>query len=763
MFQRFLPDLRLATKLPLMIVLLTLSSMGVIGLLSMTTARTALRASLEESMAIRAEARAAAVTTWIAERSSSLALLSREPELVSAFRGLAQGGAPVRLNSSEPESATTAPGPAVQRDQVSEELSTFLRDALDIGGYGDILLLTEDGDLVHSVAQQSDLGTNLVEGPYAGSRLGEAFRGARTAIPGQVVLTDFAPYAPAGGEPRAFLAVPISAGVTIVGVLAAEITPEVLTGVLHGGSQVNREPSLYLVGADGVLRSEAPISASLDVMDAPPPSVQLDAAAAGEPSFFLDTTNLLGEPAVAIVRPLNLDQVDWALVEETSREDALAPLALLRRDIGLAMVAAAVLSTSLGLAASRMVTRPLSQLSAATRAIAEKRYDLPIDGESRRDELGDLASALAGVRDELAEADAVSAQLEAARAEQDRVVSELGAALSRLAEGDLTRSVEAAFPVEYERLRQDVNLTMANLSAMLSTVVQNATRIGQKAQEISSSSDDLSRRTENQAATLEETAAALDELTASVKSSAVGAAEVDEVVNKARAEAEQSGVVVRNAVGAMSEIERSSNEIGQIISVIDDIAFQTNLLALNAGVEAARAGEAGKGFAVVASEVRTLAQRSSDAAKQIKTLIGGSAQHVRQGVDLVGRAGEALTSIVDRVAHISELVSDIATGAKEQATGLSEINVGVNQLDQVTQQNAAMVEQSTAASHSLHQEAKQLTEVVSRFRLFDAAPRPKEEAAPVLLKAKPSLRTTKPPRLEATSGRPAADSGWDEF
>jgi methyl-accepting chemotaxis protein len=758
MIQRFLPDLRLATKLPLMVVLLTLASMGGIGLLSMTKAKAALEASLETSMAIRAEVRAEAVAAWIDDRMTGLALLSREPDLIEALRQEASEAALARST----EAHTGASATAVRAAPVPSELAAYLREVRDARGLEDLLVLTTAGDLVHSIAQRSDLGTNLIDGPYAGSPLGEAFRAALSAVPGRVFLTDFASYIPAGGEPRSFMAVPVTSNGAVVGVLAAELAPEVLSGALEGDATAESGPLLYLIGRDGLLRTAALGPSRVDALEAPPEFAHVEAAAMGEVGFFLSTTSLLGEPAVAMVRPLGLNDVEWSLVEEVSRDEALASLSVLRRDILISMMVAAALSAGLGWSASRMVTRPLAMLAEATRAIAGKNYDYPIDGAGRHDELGELALALATVRDELAEADALAAEREAAQAEKDRVVSELGAALSRLAEGDLTYPVETSFAPEYERLRHDVNLTMANLNAMLSTVVENAARIGQKAQEISSSSDDLSRRTENQAATLEQTAAALDELTTSVRSSAVGAAEVDDVVNKARAEAEQSGGVVRDAVGAMSEIERSSNEIGQIIGVIDDIAFQTNLLALNAGVEAARAGEAGKGFAVVASEVRTLAQRSSDAAKQIKTLIGGSARHVRQGVDLVGRAGEALTSIVDRVAHISELVSDIATGAKEQATGLSEINVGVNQLDQVTQQNAAMVEQSTAASRSLHQEAKQLTEVVSRFRLLDAAPHV-EEAAPIVQKAPPSRRATKLPRLEATSGRPAADAGWDEF
>ena len=310
------------------------------------------------------------------------------------------------------------------------------------------------------------------------------------------------------------------------------------------------------------------------------------------------------------------------------------------------------------------------------------------------------------------------------QADQQRVFDVLSVGLQNLAAGNLQDALSEEFGGNYETLRGDFNRTLDKLNETIAQVVDMAETIRARSTEISPASEDLSRRTENQAATLEETAAALDELTSSVKSAAKGAREVENIVRQARREAEESGAVVQGAVSAMTEIERSSDQLSQIIGVIDDIAFQTNLLALNAGVEAARAGDAGKGFAVVASEVRALAQRSSAAAKEIKTLIGTSTQHVGRGVDQVGRAGKALASIVNRVAHISTLVSDIAAGASEQSTGLAEINIGVTQLDQVTQQNAAMVEDSTAASHSLHQEASDLAALVARFALREGGRSP---------------------------------------
>lgn len=254
------------------------------------------------------------------------------------------------------------------------------------------------------------------------------------------------------------------------------------------------------------------------------------------------------------------------------------------------------------------------------------------------------------------------------------------------------------------------------LNATIEKVVKAAVSMLDGATGISQSAEDLSQRTESQAATLEETAAALDELSASVTSAAEGARNVEQTVGDARDEAQASGQVVQSAVCAMTEIEQSSTHISQIIGVIDDIAFQTNLLALNAGVEAARAGEAGRGFAVVASEVRALAQRSSEAAMEIKNLISSSGTQVAKGVELVDKAGAALQNIMERVNHISLLVSDIARGAEEQSIGLQEINSGVIQLDQVTQQNAAMVQEATAASQLLTDDASMLTNLVSRFQ-----------------------------------------------
>jgi methyl-accepting chemotaxis protein len=343
-------------------------------------------------------------------------------------------------------------------------------------------------------------------------------------------------------------------------------------------------------------------------------------------------------------------------------------------------------------------------------------------------------------------------------AAQTAAVEALAEALDAMAAGDLTTRVTADLDEDYAKLKSDFNGAINALQGAMAGVVGNVGGMSNGVREITGAADDLSRRTEQQAASLEETAAALDQITATVKKTAEGAGEATGVVTAAKQDADKGGDVVRQAIAAMSKIETSAAEIGQIIGVIDEIAFQTNLLALNAGVEAARAGDAGRGFAVVASEVRALAQRSAGAAKEIKTLISASTQQVGQGVALVGRTGEALDRIVDQVARVEELVREIAASAREQATGLNEVNAAVNQMDQVTQQNAAMVEQSTAASHALASECDALTQLVCGFRTgaevvaMTSAPRQPR---------RPAARTARAGNL-AYAEQPAAD-GWEEF
>lgn len=337
----------------------------------------------------------------------------------------------------------------------------------------------------------------------------------------------------------------------------------------------------------------------------------------------------------------------------------------------------------------------------------------------------------ARVNDALEQAQIAQAEVAKVQAGQQDVVAALKTELTRLAERNLSCLIDTAFPREYDQLRRDYNSAIAELSRTIAAVTNRATFLSSDAGRITQATDDLSRRTETQAATLEQTAAALDEITTSVKSAAEAAAEVADFVSETMDKAQASGALVGTAVTAMSEIEKRSGEISQIIGVIDDIAFQTNLLALNAGVEAARAGEAGKGFAVVASEVRALAQRSSDAARDIKALISGSSRQVNDGAEMVNKVGDALMEIIARVEQISDFVGKIANGASEQAQGLNEINTGVVGLDQVTQQNASMVEQCTEAARSLGAHAADLRGSMQRFTLgradADAATAPSRQ------------------------------------
>ena len=398
-------------------------------------------------------------------------------------------------------------------------------------------------------------------------------------------------------------------------------------------------------------------------------------------------------------------------------------------------VLATLLSIAMGSILSAAIARPIGAMTDAMRRLAGGDNTVSIPAVGRKDEVGQMTDAVetfkkAAIEQVRLEEEAsaqraaadqsrreTEAQRAASAAEQAAVVTGLATGLEKLAGGGLTYRIRDTFPSAYEKLRSDFNLAMERLEETMCEVAANATGVRSGSGEISQASDDLSRRTEQQAASLEETAAALDQITATVRKTASGASEARDAVGAARSDAERSGIVVRDAVAAMGEIEASAQQISQIIGVIDEIAFQTNLLALNAGVEAARAGDAGRGFAVVASEVRALAQRSAEAAKEIKTLISASSQQVERGVSLVGETGKVLDGILVQVVQISGVITEIAASAQEQATGLQQVNTAVNQMDQVTQQNAAMVEEATAASHALSTEAETLSRLISRFDL----------------------------------------------
>jgi methyl-accepting chemotaxis protein len=424
-------------------------------------------------------------------------------------------------------------------------------------------------------------------------------------------------------------------------------------------------------------------------------------------------------------------------IEATATRDANAARslgALGQLIMGALLLVAAAFAAVLMFAAKRGLVSPLVEITGTLRRLSAGDLSVVIPKKRSEDEIGQMTDALrifhetvearrkeleaADVRDALEiERQEAERRRDEAEATQKAVVDSLAGALKSMSEGDLSHRITHAFPAGYEKLRVDFNSAVEKLSGVIAASLGAVTAIHGGAAEITAAADDLSGRTERQAASLEEAVAALDEITSTVRLTAEGASRARKVVARARGAADASGSIVSQAVEAMGAIEKSSTQIGQIIGVIDEIAFQTNLLALNAGVEAARAGEAGRGFAVVAQEVRALAQRSAEAAREIKTLISASTAEVGQGVEYVGKAGEALRAIADEVDQIDGLVGEMAASTQEQARGLAEVNTTMNQMDQVTQRNAAMVEETTAASHALAQEATRLAQSMGELRI----------------------------------------------
>lgn len=464
---------------------------------------------------------------------------------------------------------------------------------------------------------------------------------------------------------------------------------------------------------------------------------QLEAAKAGKPATEVMEINRAATNGELDMFRAAVAKVNVALTDLTDGQRAIQKSAHDNLELALfgGSVVAGTLAVLLIWLLARSIVTPITGMTNAMTRLAGGDHGVDVPAVDRADEVGRMAKAVLVFKDAAIEKLRLTGETEAMRlqveAEQkiaqaakqqeaDEIafaVGELAEGLSALANGNVAYRLTSPFVERLDKLRINFNDSLEKLQAALKTVGVNAQAINAGAAEIRSSADDLAKRTEQQAASVEETAAALEEVTRTVKDSARRAEDVGELVASTRKGAERSGEVVRNAVAAMTEIEKSSGEIGNIIGVIEDIAFQTNLLALNAGVEAARAGEAGKGFAVVAQEVRALAERSANAAKEIKVLISVSSGHVGTGVSLVGETGRELEQIVTAVQQISENIAAIVTASREQSTGLSEINTAVTAMDNGTQQNAAMVEQQTAASHTLASEADGLMALLRQFNL----------------------------------------------
>lgn len=500
-----------------------------------------------------------------------------------------------------------------------------------------------------------------------------------------------------------------------------------------------------------------------------------------------------GEAFDRVVLPFKLPDVNttWIMMVDVPHSAINATV----RDqtymmiIGGILVLAAVM-LALYLSVRALVQRPIANLVSTVRRLGDGHYDEQVSGQDRTDEIGSVAKALEHFRHSLSdgrqlEKDALlqrsAAEEERARNDQERseaaqterhVVQSLGRALAELSRGNLAYRITENFPGNYTELKQDFNKALESLDETISTLHTTVQTINSGTSEISRSTTDLSHRTEQQAAALEETAASLGELSEQVSTSAKNARIAAESVDVTCAEAEQSGEVVRKAIESMRGIEASAQQVSTIIGVIDQIAFQTNLLALNAGVEAARAGDAGKGFAVVAQEVRELAQRSAQAAKEINSLINASGLQVKEGVELVAQTSAALGRIAEKVMDINGLIRQISSSANDQASGLQEVNGAVNQMDKVTQQNAAMVEETTATSMMLHDEANLLKQMVVRFNVSKTsnaatqqsrAPRSAERAAPAAAPAPSRARSAAPAPRSHGSAALATEVQWEDF
>lgn len=645
-------------------------------------------------------------------------------------------------------------------------------------GYYDLFLFDLEGNLVYSVFKELDFATNMMSGPYKDSGLAEAFRAARDLDAGAVYFTDFAAYAPSAGAPAKFTSSPVfDLSGQRIGVVALQMPIDRMTAILTSSPLLGETGIVFTVGSDGMIRSVVGKKGAPSLLEPAPASPQVQAAISGEQAEFENVAGIAGSDVLAMTVPIQFGMQTLGLVLEQDTQEVFAEMRKLSATMLLQTVVVSAVILVMGFLLARLLTRRIHAVAHSVDQMMDGDFDAEVEQVDTGDEIGEIARALKRFRDDLNKGRKAEVQMAKKTAEQTAVIERLREALNALAVGRLDCAIDSDLGADYENLREDFNVTVDALRDIINQMQTTSLAIDTDARTLSDGAEELSRRTESQAATLEQTAAAMEEITSSVQGTAQGAGEIVTAIDTARDAAERGDEVRARAVEAMGNIEDSSKQIGQIIQVMEDIAFQTNLLALNAGVEAARAGEVGRGFAVVASEVRALAQRSSDSAGEIRSLILNSNNNVSNGVKLVSEMGQSIDRILTEVRAVSAQARDIASAATDQSNGLSEINTGIVMLDDVTQKNASMVSDSANASRMLLQKSSDLRELVSHFEggsmskttvdEVPLAPDWKEvsvPASPVALEFTPSAETEVIPQPVARSvSGTAAVEVWQEF
>jgi methyl-accepting chemotaxis protein len=650
-------------------------------------------------------------------------------------------------------------------------LHADFRDLLEKRGYYDIFLFDTDFNNVYTVFKEADFATNFAEGggPWADSDLGRVVRSAMAGEAGQVFLSVFAPYGPSAGAPASFIAAPVYDQGFLIGVIAYQMPTGRIGEVLDRTQGLGASGETYLVGQDGLVRNDSSKTDGNDVLTLPLQGEAVAAALAGSPAIGA-LSHHDGAAYVAASEPLTFGGVDWAVVALESEADISAPSAGLRNMmllIGLVLLALAAVTS---IVIARTITRPITRLTDAMAEIAGDKLDVPVPGLERADELGYMAEAVDVFRsNSLKMRDLRAAELDMSEeratrvsviqglqqdigavvgaaiegdfshrvgtelsdpelrqlaldvndlvATVDRGLTETGSVLAALARADLTQRMVGDYKGAFARLKQDTNGVAEQLGEIVTQLRGTSGALKTATGEILSGANDLSERTTRQAATIEETSAAIEQVSRTVVDNAARAEQASQQARAVSAEAEASGTVMGEATEAMDRITQSSAKISNIIGLIDDIAFQTNLLALNASVEAARAGDAGKGFAVVAVEVRRLAQSAASASADVKALIEQSAAEVTGGSRLVASAAERLVTVQEAIRANAATLDGIARASRDQAASIDEVNVAVRQLDEMTQHNAALVEETNAAIEQTEAQANELDRVIGVFTL----------------------------------------------